>query len=633
MNITLPKARTHAFPLLALFAALALGGILYAPSHVHWRDSAEFVLGASYLDIVHPPGFPTYSALGNLFAHLPFGPLTWRVHLFSVVVTLGCCILCFRILELITPRFALSFPHRLAIFLVSLLPLFGSPAFMRQATTAEAYQLLALFLLAILWCGLRYEKEKDFRFLAGGAFLAGLGLGNHPALLLFAGFGALFFYRAFRGKQLYTLLFCVLFGGAIYLYLPLRAQSSPPLNTGSPTTIERTWNLMSDARDRHLRPVAINTIGSFQEGGLEHQLKVSQQDAENILKETGWYLGPLGMLGLCSALIFLPFRSTVLFALGLGSTMLFFRGWQPDPFVPAFYLLAILCGFALSALVAKSKNSLQIPVFLIIIGVASFAHFSTNLDQLKEGHRHTLADETGRTLLKTLPPHAVFITESSWYIARQLQVVEGVRPDIVLGYIPHFLFPHYFDPASYWIEGNSFLATTPESEQRSPRRTNLGKFVGSATTTNPVFLEAATATNTMFQNASSIQPNGLLKVGKPSIPSEFPPLLIDLGESLQRLPTSYLRRDGSSYLETRALPLADLFLLQGGDGEVVLHGLHKACGAPSDRVCSYMTHLKMVQYALQMKEEEQANELFRELVEARGMTPLARKFFEGTRHN
>jgi hypothetical protein len=46
-----------------------------------------------------------------------------------------------------------------------------------------------------------------------------------------------------------------------------------------------------------------------------------------------------------------------------------------------------------------------------------------------------------------------------------------------------------------------------------------------------------------------------------------------------------------------------------------------------------MTHLKMVQYALQMKEEEQANELFRELVEARGMTPLARKFFEGTRHN
>jgi hypothetical protein len=62
MNITLPKARTHAFPLLALFAALALGGILYAPSHVHWRDSAEFVLGASYLDIVHPPASNILSA-------------------------------------------------------------------------------------------------------------------------------------------------------------------------------------------------------------------------------------------------------------------------------------------------------------------------------------------------------------------------------------------------------------------------------------------------------------------------------------------------------------------------------------------------------------------------------------------
>jgi hypothetical protein len=202
--------------------------------------------------------------------------------------------------------------------------------------------------------------------LAGGAFLAGLGLGNHPALLLFAGFGALFFYRAFRGKQLYTLLFCVLFGGAIYLYLPLRAQSSPPLNTGSPTTIERTWNLMSDARDRHLRPVAINTIGSFQEGGLEHQLKVSQQDAENILKETGWYLGPLGMLGLCSALIFLPFRSTVLFALGLGSTMLFFRGWQPDPFVPHSTFSRSCVGFAPFSTRCEIKNSLQIRSFSLL---------------------------------------------------------------------------------------------------------------------------------------------------------------------------------------------------------------------------------------------------------------------------
>jgi hypothetical protein len=66
-----------------------------------------------------------------------------------------------------------------------------------------------------------------------------------------------------------------------------------------------------------------------------------------------------------------------------------------------------------------------------------------------------------------------------------------------------------------------------------------------------------------FKMRAQSNRNGLLKVGKPSIPSEFPPLLIDLGESLQRLPTSYLRRDGSSYLETRALPLADLFLLQG----------------------------------------------------------------------
>src|SRR5580658_6766180 len=52
-------------------------------------DSAELVTAAALWGVPHPPGYPLYTAIGHLFAAVPFGALPWRVHVTSAVFHAG----------------------------------------------------------------------------------------------------------------------------------------------------------------------------------------------------------------------------------------------------------------------------------------------------------------------------------------------------------------------------------------------------------------------------------------------------------------------------------------------------------------------------------------------------------------
>lgn len=73
------------FPLAALFIPFFLYLKTLAPTYVP-IDAAEFTLCMHYWGICHPPGFPLFVMLGNLFTSLvPFGTLAYRANLFSAV--------------------------------------------------------------------------------------------------------------------------------------------------------------------------------------------------------------------------------------------------------------------------------------------------------------------------------------------------------------------------------------------------------------------------------------------------------------------------------------------------------------------------------------------------------------------
>jgi hypothetical protein len=264
-------ARTVLYTILLIL--LLLGCFLVMPS-LYWRDSGELILSALYLDIAHPPGFPLYGMLSNLVTQLPFGPIAWRVNLFSWICSLASLALAVLLLIELTKAIA-SKP----VPLITLLPIVAiatSQAFYRQSISAEVYSLNTALTLAILYLffkWLAYSKsERDNRLLISAAFLAGLALGNHVSIVLFIAPSLMIAIFA-RQLSLNLFLRSVVFGLvglSIYAYLPLRALNHPALNTGDPSTLKRFIYQISNQRDRDLRV------------DLDHQLSITSS-AENSL--------------------------------------------------------------------------------------------------------------------------------------------------------------------------------------------------------------------------------------------------------------------------------------------------------------------------------------------------------------
>jgi hypothetical protein len=55
----------------------------------HGADGGDLVTAVARGSIPHPPGFPTYLALGELFIRLPWGEPAWRMNLMSAVLAAG----------------------------------------------------------------------------------------------------------------------------------------------------------------------------------------------------------------------------------------------------------------------------------------------------------------------------------------------------------------------------------------------------------------------------------------------------------------------------------------------------------------------------------------------------------------
>jgi len=79
-----------------VFVALSLPLIVYLltmPPSLTWAhygaDGGDLVTAVARGSIPHPPGFPTYLLLGELFIRLPWGNPAWRLNLMSAVLAAG----------------------------------------------------------------------------------------------------------------------------------------------------------------------------------------------------------------------------------------------------------------------------------------------------------------------------------------------------------------------------------------------------------------------------------------------------------------------------------------------------------------------------------------------------------------
>jgi hypothetical protein len=217
--------------------AVALFGLYAAtaPRTVALEDDGLFVMGAYYLGIGHPPGYPLFMMIGKLFTYLPFGSVAYRVHLVSAFFGgLSCALLWLCARHLVEGRL----PAYLAAFGLGL-----SPVFWSQAIIAEVYTLNTFFFLTLTLLALRSAP------LPWLALVYGLSLSNHYPLmgLVTPAFLVLLWpRRAELLRRLPLLAALGVLGLAPYAWMVVRSWSWLPISYSGPLeSFAEIWHVLS----------------------------------------------------------------------------------------------------------------------------------------------------------------------------------------------------------------------------------------------------------------------------------------------------------------------------------------------------------------------------------------------------
>ena len=169
----------------------------------HGADGGDLVTAVAQGGIPHPPGFPTYLALGELFIRLPWGEPAWRLNLMSAALAAGAGALTAVAVRVLQSKREEAREQRsrgpeeqesrrgeaknekqeaggkrqeiCAGLVLGLAPLFWS-----QALIAEVYAPAAFFAALVIVLALRGGPAS----VLGLAW--GVGMGAHPTLLFLA---------------------------------------------------------------------------------------------------------------------------------------------------------------------------------------------------------------------------------------------------------------------------------------------------------------------------------------------------------------------------------------------------------------------------------------------------------------
>lgn len=220
---------------LAWIVPFAIYAVSLDRSVGYW-DTGEMQVVPWILGIAHPTGFPLFTLLGWVFAHVvAIGPVSARIALFSALAMTLAAWLVARVVTMLAddPWMGMASAWLFA---------FGAVAWTR-GTRAEVHALATLLAALTLLFAVRWYRTGETRSLALGALAWGLGIATHPIVaMLLPALCVLFAARvrtvSFRAVGFALALLVA--GVAVYAYLPLRsayvthARLDPTLQLGLP---------------------------------------------------------------------------------------------------------------------------------------------------------------------------------------------------------------------------------------------------------------------------------------------------------------------------------------------------------------------------------------------------------------
>ena len=413
---------------------MAIYGATLCPG-VGGGDSGELTTVAYSLGISHPPGYPLFTLIGNLFTFIPFGTVAWRVNMFTAV----CGALAAMVLAKAVGEWTRS--SRAGLVAAGLFAF--SPLIWTYSTTAEVFSLNHLLLaLLFLECVNLVRSTRPVKLtLRRGAFIFGLGVCNHPSFILvgipLSVWALLTQPRGRRPLKEWLILAGFLSLGLLpYLYLPIMAHYRPWISWGDAGTWEGFWHhvLRMDYGTFQLASVKATGVGKVNFlGALSLYLSSLFRQTLGLgillaiwgvvvkVREEGKKsLAAVTVVGFLLCLLVLCGGANLQFKTRLFRDV-FSRFWQ-EPNLLVFVWIGL--GFAWLEKKLKPRNVLAGGVVFLQLGL-NYA----SQDQHDNWTIHRYAE----AILEGLPRNALFLPQGDLhtYPIRYLQECEGFRRDVL----------------------------------------------------------------------------------------------------------------------------------------------------------------------------------------------------------
>ncbi|HEX9744444.1 MAG TPA: DUF2723 domain-containing protein [bacterium] len=212
--------------LLVLFIPLVVYIVTLCPT-VFVGDAGDFLTAAYTLGVPHPPGYPLYTMLGHVFMNLPIpGGISspaYRMNLMSAIAGWAACVFLFLYLRRVIKTGWAALAGTLALAF--------SRQFWQHAAIAEVYTMELMFIALIMYLAVLYVQDKKMGWAMLLAFIMGLALSHHYAVLIFYP-GVFIFIGANGGLRIgakwWSLAVLLAIIGLLpYAYLPIVHYKSP----------------------------------------------------------------------------------------------------------------------------------------------------------------------------------------------------------------------------------------------------------------------------------------------------------------------------------------------------------------------------------------------------------------------
>ncbi len=472
MAVTRPKAQTFIWlaGLLAFFIYL----LTLAPS-ITWRnggaDSGDLAAVVAVGGVPHPPGYPTYLLLAELFKPLPWGDVAYRLNLFSASSTaLAVAVNGLFIYQTLratapkSPETNADLAPTWATAATAALTLAFSRLLWSQAVIAEVYALHTLLTALLLLFAFQLTPANQGWLGPGVVGLLGLSLGNHPTIILLMPLllAALSRLR-WNGWLFVTCVFTFLLGLSVYAVIPYRAAQMPPVNWGMADNWSGfTWLVTAQPYRQFLFSLPWEFIPA-RLGALTYLLAQTFLGWGISAGLIGWFrlvrhYRPLGYSSLISFLLIGAF------ALGYNTTDSYLY------LLPAMVIFSLWVGWGLDGLVSALPIRFQRQWFLIglsmwlLPGLSLWLNFSgQDLSQDYEALAYV------QQRLDLAAPGTVIVTENDpdtfalWYGRYGL----GLRPDVAI--VNKNLWPYaWYQQSLYQTHPHLPLITSEQLLRKYP---------------------------------------------------------------------------------------------------------------------------------------------------------------------